>query len=112
MGFDDGECYICYAIGSGNNPCGRADICFGCLGIAVECIDKPHITARWYYALANAIKEHTISMGICCRCLEDRKALINLSICVGHGGAEYQSDSSDDDPWIKRVCDVQIKDNE
>jgi len=95
MGFDDGECYICYAHYGGNNPSGRAQICFICFGEKIEEIKKPYLSGRWTGGLQEAIKEHWIESGTCCVCQKDRKMLLNLSLCSEHGGGEC-SDSEDD----------------
>jgi hypothetical protein len=85
MGFDDGECYFCYAIGGGNEKCKdkRYDICFECLSKRIE-VKGSSVTARWMYGLSNSIKEYTNYMNKdnqCYICQETKILTVNLSIC-------------------------------
>jgi hypothetical protein len=88
MGFDNGECYMCYAEECVNNLCGRADICMTCFATFIEKLEKGYSSTRWKNGLAESIKEHGISNGTCCMCKKTCNTIINLSLCSKHGGSD------------------------
>jgi hypothetical protein len=80
MGFDDGECYICYACGGGNESVDTTyTICFGCLDKLIF-----NVTGRWWVAFVNRILEKMLSSDKCDFCGQEKCLVVELSICDGH----------------------------
>lgn len=84
MGFDDGECYLCYALGHGNNHGDRHNVCFVCFGEKVEERDPERVNIGIGSCLGRSIAENCLTNGKCYLCGKRRNMLMTLSLCDGH----------------------------
>jgi hypothetical protein len=90
MGYDDNECFVCYAKDMGNNPSRtQGEICFTCVGGLFE--DKVP-SGRLLDGLQRGFMT---SNGICCQC-QKQTAVVCLTICSEcQGGDESDTENSD-----------------